>query len=85
MPPCVDNFTMGLAWDVTGGKNIDLDASCVYLDASFQPIDTVWFRQLRSVDGAMQHTGDEREGDAVGDDESIKVLGLVYSHMRYEG
>jgi len=66
-----DNFTMGLAWDVTGGKAIDLDASCVYLDANLQPVDTVWFQQLRSRDGAMQHGGDEREGDEKGDDEKI--------------
>ena len=76
---------MGLSWSVTGGQNIDLDASCVYLDASLQPIDTVWFRQLRSGDGAVQHMGDEREGDAVGDDESIKVLGRIFSHIRYQG
>ena len=64
---------MGLAWSVTGGQNIDLDASCAYLDQSMQLIDCVWFRQLRSNDGAMTHTGDEREGDSAGDDESIRV------------
>jgi tellurium resistance protein TerZ len=64
---------MGLAWDVTNGVNIDLDASCVFLDKAFQVVDQVWFRQLRSKDGAMVHQGDEREGDEAGDDESIKV------------
>jgi hypothetical protein len=42
---CTDNiadkYTMGLAWDVTNGQNIDLDASCVWLDAMLRPIDTV--------------------------------------------
>jgi tellurium resistance protein TerZ len=72
---CTDNiadrYTIGLAWDVTNGVDIDLDASCVWLDSNLQPIDTVWFQKLRSADGSMQHCGDEREGDAVGDDESI--------------
>ena len=57
--------------DVTNGQNIDLDASCVMLDASLNVVDTVWFQQLQSRDGSMQHHGDEREGDAKGDDESI--------------
>jgi tellurium resistance protein TerZ len=67
-----DNFMFGLSWDVTGGQAIDLDASCVFLDASLNMIDEVWFRELRSKDGSMQHMGDEREGDAVGDDEKIQ-------------
>ena len=29
-----DVFTMGLAWEMTGGRNIDLDASCIMLDAN---------------------------------------------------
>mmetsp|Transcript_29639 Transcript_29639/g.38206 ORF Transcript_29639/g.38206 Transcript_29639/m.38206 type:complete len:238 (+) Transcript_29639:1258-1971(+) len=62
---------MGLAWDVTNGVDIDLDASCVWLDSKLQPIDTVWFQKLKSRDGAMKHGGDEREGDEEGDDESI--------------
>jgi stress response protein SCP2 len=33
----------------------------------------VWFQKLRSADGSMVHQGDEREGDEVGDDESINV------------
>lgn len=66
-----DNFTLGLAWDVTNGVEIDLDASCIWLDDNLQPIDTVWFQKLASNDGAMQHGGDEREGDAKGDDEKI--------------
>mmetsp|Transcript_34087 Transcript_34087/g.43978 ORF Transcript_34087/g.43978 Transcript_34087/m.43978 type:complete len:561 (+) Transcript_34087:41-1723(+) len=68
-----DNFTLGLSWDVTNGQNIDLDASCIWLDSNLQPIDTVWFQKLSSNDGAMQHGGDEREGDAKGDDEKIQV------------
>ena len=75
------NFTLGLAWDVTDGLSIDLDASCVYLDKKLQPIDTVYFCKLRSDDGALVHSGDEVAGDAAGDDESIRVRSapIVYS------
>mmetsp|Transcript_47433 Transcript_47433/g.80945 ORF Transcript_47433/g.80945 Transcript_47433/m.80945 type:complete len:571 (-) Transcript_47433:194-1906(-) len=68
-----DNFSLGLAWDMTGGKAIDLDASCILLDKSLCPVDTVSFQKLRSADGSMVHQGDEREGDEEGDDETICV------------
>lgn len=74
---------MGLGWDVAksgflgslfgGGGGIDLDASCVMFDANKQVVDTVWFRQLNSVDGSVRHSGDNRTGDGDGDDEVIHV------------
>jgi tellurium resistance protein TerZ len=36
-------------------------------------VDTVWFRQLKSKDGSIVHTGDNRTGDGDGDDEQIIV------------
>jgi stress response protein SCP2 len=42
----VDRFTIGLAWDVTNGKNIDLDASIIMLDSRLQCIDMVHFGKL---------------------------------------
>ncbi|TFW19756.1 TerD family protein [Massilia arenosa] len=75
--------TMGLGWDAVkkgglfgfGGSQvqIDLDASCVMFDESNQPLDVVWFRQLRSKDGSIVHTGDNRTGAGDGDDEQIVV------------
>lgn len=77
--------TMGLGWDVAkkkggflgflGGSSgsVDLDASCVMFDSHRNIVDTVWFRQLRSKDGSIQHTGDNRTGDGDGDDEQIVV------------
>lgn len=73
---------MGLGWDarkVRGffGKEkeqaIDLDASCLLFDGAGQLLDQVWFRQLKSKDGSIQHTGDNTTGRGDGDDESIKV------------
>ena len=66
-------LAMGLAWDVTNGVDIDLDASAVCLDKNFNLVDLVYFKHLRSEDGAIHHSGDEREGDEIGDDEKIIV------------
>lgn len=66
-----ERVVFGLAWDVTNGTNIDLDASAICLDHSRNPVDIIFFRKLKSDDGAIIHGGDEREGDEVGDDEKM--------------
>ena len=79
-------LTFGLAWDVTNGVNIDLDASAILLDKELKLLDAVWFRQLTSKDGSIRHSGDEREGDAIGDDEKISFsLSQVPAHVAYIG
>ncbi|MBP3861323.1 MULTISPECIES: TerD family protein [Pseudomonas] len=75
---------MGLGWDpvkpsgffaklLSSDTAIDLDASCILLDSAKQPLDLVWFRQLKSNDGSIVHSGDNRTGEGDGDDESIQV------------
>ncbi|MDT4975318.1 MAG: tellurium resistance protein TerZ [Pseudonocardiales bacterium] len=72
---------MGLGWDAMRKKglfgsrsqSIDLDASALLFDAAGNLVDQVWFQQLRSKDGSVQHTGDNRTGAGEGDDESIRV------------
>ncbi len=76
---------MGLGWDVAkkggllgglfGGapENIDLDASCLVFDESGKLVDEIWFRQLKGMNGAILHTGDNLTGAGDGDDETIKV------------
>jgi tellurium resistance protein TerZ len=72
---------MGLGWDAVKkrglfgkkSQSIDLDASALLFDASGQLVDAVWFRQLRSKDGSVQHTGDNLTGAGEGDDESVLV------------
>ena len=76
-------IVMGLGWDAIkkkslfgfggGSTEVDLDASCVLFDEQNQPVDTVWFRQLKSKDGSIVHTGDNRTGAGDGDDEQIVV------------
>jgi len=72
---------MGLGWDAvkkrglfgSRSQSIDLDASALLFDGGGNLVDAVWFRQLRSKDGSVQHTGDNLTGDGDGDDESIIV------------
>jgi tellurium resistance protein TerZ len=79
-------LVLGLAWDVTDGVSIDLDASVIMLDANLKCIDLVFFGKLQSSDMSIQHGGDEREGDAEGDDEKIFLrLGRVHPAVSYLG
>ncbi len=72
---------MGLGWDAvrkrglfgSRSQSIDLDASALLFDAAGGLVDAVWFRQLRSQDGSVQHTGDNLTGAGDGDDESVLV------------
>jgi stress response protein SCP2 len=68
-----EKITFGLAWDVTDGVNIDLDASALLLDSDFDLVDQVWWNDLVSKDRSIRHHGDEREGDEIGDDEKIDL------------
>ncbi|MFJ6629972.1 TerD family protein [Streptomyces sp. NPDC091376] len=76
--PNLTAVTVGLGWDVrtTTGTDFDLDASAlltndegkVALDGNF-----VFFNNLKSPDGSVEHTGDNITGEGEGDDEQIKV------------
>ncbi|AZI26118.1 TerD family protein [Pedobacter sp. G11] len=72
-------FTVGLGWDTNSsstGSSFDLDTSIFVLgenkrllsDAHF-----VFYNNLKTPDGAVEHTGDNLTGDGDGDDEQIKV------------
>lgn len=74
---------MGLGWDTKEQSSlfgllkrkraIDLDASCVVFNDQGVIIDTIWFRQLASKEGAIKHSGDNLSGEGAGDDEQINV------------
>lgn len=78
LAPALTAVTVGLGWDVrtTTGADFDLDASAlmcgtdgkVRSDAHF-----IFFNQLRSPDGSVEHTGDNLTGEGEGDDEAINV------------
>ena len=87
------SITMGLGWDAIKKKglfgfgakseSVDLDASVVLFDDAGRVVDTVWFRQLKSRDGSIVHTGDNRTGAGDGDDEQINVdLSLVPGNVK---
>ena len=80
---------MGLGWDPikkrglfgSREKEVDLDASAVMF-ADNQPVDVAFFNHLRSNDGSVSHTGDNRTGQGDGDDETIMVdLPRVPAHV----
>ena len=67
----------------SAGGSIDLDASCIMLDANKQMVDAIWFGQLQSKDSSIQHTGDNRAGAGAGDDEVINVnLSRIPDHVQ---
>ncbi|MFD7609538.1 TerD family protein [Streptomyces sp. NPDC059828] len=76
--PNLTAVTVGLGWDVrtTTGTDFDLDASALLTNAEGKvAIDGnfVFFNNLKSSDGSVEHTGDNLTGEGEGDDEQIKV------------
>lgn len=68
----------GLGWDVrtTIGMDFDLDASALMLDASGRVVSDahfVFYNNLTSPDGSVEHTGDNLTGEGDGDDEVINL------------
>ncbi len=77
--PDLKNVLIGLGWDArsTSGDDFDLDASIFMVGANGKvrsDAEFIFYGQLRSACGSVEHTGDNRTGDADGDDEAIKVL-----------
>lgn len=69
---------IGLGWDPrsTAGEQFDLDASAILLTAAGKVRsndDFIFYNQLLSADGAVQHQGDNRTGEGEGDDEQILI------------
>ena len=54
-------------------KAVDLDASVIAFDSAANELGIVWQRHLNEFYGALQHTGDSREGTDQGDAERILV------------
>lgn len=72
--PSLKKIIIGLGWDVKPGHTLDLDASVFMLGAGGKiPQDEyfIFYNNLKSPDGAVQHTGDNRTGVGDGDDEVI--------------
>ncbi|MFC4375577.1 TerD family protein [Nocardia halotolerans] len=76
-----DNLTkvaVGLGWDVrtTTGADHDLDASALATGTNLKVLSDqhfVFYNNLRSPEGTIEHTGDNLTGAGDGDDEVINV------------
>ncbi|HRC72852.1 MAG TPA: TerD family protein [Candidatus Competibacter sp.] len=76
--PDLKKVLVGLGWDAraTDGADFDLDASAFLLDANGKvrsDADFIFYNQLKSTCGSVQHTGDNRTGVGEGDDEAVMV------------
>ena len=76
--PGLTAVSVGLGWDIrsTTGTDFDLDASAIALGADKKVLSDqhfIFFNNLRSPDGSIEHTGDNLTGEGEGDDEVIKV------------
>lgn len=76
--PTLTNVLIGLGWDprATDGTEFDLDASAFLIGSNGKvrsSSDFVFYNQLKSGDGSVEHTGDNRTGAGDGDDEAIRV------------
>ena len=76
--PTLVKVRLGLGWDTrsTDGQDFDLDASAFLLTDAGKvrgDADFIFYNNLRSSDGSVTHTGDNRTGEGDGDDESLVV------------
>ncbi|MGK5554361.1 TerD family protein [Actinomadura kijaniata] len=76
--PNLTAVSVGLGWDVraTTGADFDLDASALMLGGGGKVLSDqhfVFFNNLKSPDGSVEHTGDNLTGEGEGDDEVINV------------
>ncbi|GCD98717.1 MULTISPECIES: TerD family protein [Embleya] len=76
--PGLTAVAVGLGWDArsTTGADFDLDASALLLGNDgrvLSDLHFVFYNNLTSPDGSVQHTGDNLTGEGEGDDETVNV------------
>ncbi|MFD3729843.1 TerD family protein [Streptomyces sp. NPDC058632] len=75
--PNLTQVLIGLGWDArsTTGAPFDLDASALMCSGGRVMGDEwfIFYNQLHSPDGSVEHTGDNLTGEGDGDDESLLV------------
>ena len=76
--PSMKNVLIGLGGEAraTDGQDFDLDASAFLLTESGKvrgDADFIFYNNLKSTDGSVEHTGDNRTGAGDGDDEALKI------------
>src|SRR5687767_1648748 len=77
--PGLKKIVVGLGWDVKKsdtGVDFDLDSSVLLLGEGGKMVSDahfIFYNNLKSPDGAVEHTGDNRTGVGEGDDEQVKI------------
>lgn len=76
--PGLSKMVIGLGWDVraTDGNAFDLDGSAFLLKADGKvrgDADFIFYNNLKSVEGSVAHSGDNRTGAGDGDDETVTI------------
>lgn len=76
--PSLKRILVGLGWEprVTTGVDYDLVASAFLVGESGKvrgDADFIFYNQLVSSCGSVEHTGDNRTGAGAGDDEALKI------------
>ena len=76
--PNLNNVLIGLGWSarISDGIDFDLDASLFMVTENNKvrnDSDFIFYNQLKSTCGSVEHTGDNKTGDGDGDDEAIKI------------
>ncbi len=80
--PSEGKLTVALRWDFKRDA-IDLDCSAVAFSHTASIKDAVFYNNLSALNGALKHSGDNRDGKKAGDDELIEVdlTGLTISEV----
>lgn len=76
--PGLNKLVVGLGWDVrvSDGSAFDLDGSAFLLKADGKvrgDADFIFYNNLKSVEGSVKHSGDNRTGAGDGDDETVAI------------
>jgi tellurium resistance protein TerD len=76
--PGLSKLTVGLGWDVrqSDGAAFDIDSSAFLLKVDGKvrnDMDFIFYNNLKSTDGSVGHSGDNRTGAGDGDDETVNI------------
>jgi tellurium resistance protein TerZ len=87
--PHLSDAVLGLGWGQRKTKgflgltskliDVDLDASCLLFDGQNKLVDSVWFRQLKSKDGSITHSGDDRSGGGLSGTPNEEILVRIHA------
>ena len=76
--PGLTQLKVGLGWDTraTDGAALDLDGAVFLLNSTGKvrsDSDFIFYNNLKSSDGSVVHSGDNRTGEGEGDDETVSI------------